>query len=59
MRGRLTQLRRKDGSLVSVVTSALVVRDHGGVPRYVIARATPAEAMEETAAAPADVEAAG
>jgi len=39
--GRVTQLRRKDGSLVSAVTSALVVRHEGGEPRYVIARAVP------------------
>ena len=40
-RGRVTQLRRKDGSLVDAVTSAIVVRDDSGEPRYVIARATP------------------
>lgn len=39
MHGRATQLRRKDGSLVSAVTSALVVRGEDGEPRYVIARA--------------------
>ena len=38
---RVTQLRRKDGSLLSTVTSALVVRDEEGEPRYVIARAAP------------------
>jgi PAS domain S-box-containing protein len=38
---RVTQLRRKDGSLVSALTSALVVRDDDGEPRYVIARAAP------------------
>lgn len=38
---RVTQLRRKDGSLVSAVTSALVVRDDEGEPRYVVARAAP------------------
>lgn len=38
---RVTQLRRKDGSLVNAVTSALVVRDDEGEPRYVIARAGP------------------
>src|SRR5688500_4610800 len=39
--GHVTQLRRKDGSLVTAVTSALIVRDHDGQPRYVIARAAP------------------
>lgn len=38
---RVTQLRRKDGSLISATTSALVVRDEDGQPRYVIARAAP------------------
>jgi PAS domain S-box-containing protein len=42
--GRPSQLRRKDGSLVSVVASAVVVRDDDGEPRYVIARAPRAEA---------------
>ncbi len=37
--GHVTQLRRKDGSLVTAVTSALIVRDEDGQPRYVIARA--------------------
>ena len=41
--GRLTRLRRKDGSLVSVLSSAVVVRDQDGRPRYVIARAAPTE----------------
>ena len=41
IQARVTQLRRKDGSLVSAVTSALVVRDEDGEPRYVIARAAP------------------
>ena len=41
---RVTQLRRKDGGLVSAVTSALVVRDEEGEPRYVIARAAPSPA---------------
>jgi len=40
---RASQLRRKDGSLVDVVSSAVVVRDQAGEPRYVIARAAPAE----------------
>ena len=38
---RVTKLRHKDGTLVSAVTSALVVRDDEGQPRYVIARASP------------------
>jgi PAS domain S-box-containing protein len=38
---RPTQLRRKDGAIVSAVTSALIVRDDHGEPRYVIARAAP------------------
>lgn len=38
---RVTKLRRKDGTLVSAVTSALVVRDDEGQPRYIIARAGP------------------
>jgi PAS domain S-box-containing protein len=38
---RVSKLRRKDGTLVSAVTSALVVRDDDGQPRYVIARASP------------------
>lgn len=37
---RITQLRRKDGSLVTAVTSALVVRNREGESRYVIARAS-------------------
>jgi PAS domain S-box-containing protein len=37
--GRVMQLRRKDGSLVDAVTSAIVVRDGDGQPRWVIARA--------------------
>jgi PAS domain S-box-containing protein len=41
---RVTQLRRKDGSVVSALTSALVVRDEDGQPRYVIARAAPVPA---------------
>ncbi len=36
---RVTQLRRKDGSVFSAVTSAVVARDDEGQPRYVIARA--------------------
>ena len=38
---RATQLRRKDGSIVNTVTSALLVRDADSEPRYVIARAAP------------------
>ncbi len=40
---RVSQLRRKDGSIVNAVTSAVVVRDQDGEPRYVIARATPVD----------------
>ncbi len=40
---RVSQLRRKDGSIVNAVTSAVVVRDQDGEPRYVIARAAPIE----------------
>jgi len=43
LRGQTVQLRRKDGSHVAVVTSAVVVRDHEDLPRYVIARAAPAD----------------
>jgi PAS domain S-box-containing protein len=39
-----SQLRRKDGSIVEVISSAVVVRDRFGEPRYVIARTTLAEA---------------
>lgn len=42
-----SQLRRKDGSLVDVVSSALVVRDPDGQPRYVIARSAPADGQLE------------
>lgn len=41
--GRVTSLRRKDGSLASVVSSAIVVRDGDGQARYVIARASPSQ----------------
>jgi PAS domain S-box-containing protein len=41
IRARVTTLRRKDGTLVSALTSALVVRDEDGQPRYLIARASP------------------
>ncbi|MGH2381629.1 MAG: PAS domain S-box protein [Candidatus Limnocylindria bacterium] len=47
IRARVTQLRRKDGALVSAVTSALVVRDEEGEPRYVIARAAPTPAASD------------
>jgi PAS domain S-box-containing protein len=40
---RVSQLRRKDGSLLSALTSAVVVRDQAGDARYVIARAAPRE----------------
>jgi PAS domain-containing protein len=33
------ELRRKDGSEVRVMTSAILVRDSEGNPRFVIARA--------------------
>ena len=36
---RVVQLRRKDGSVFSAVTSAVVARDDDGQARYVIARA--------------------
>lgn len=38
---RVSHLRHKDGSVVNAVTSAVVVRDQEGEPRYVIARAAP------------------
>lgn len=38
---QVSKLRRKDGTLVSATTSALLVRDDDGEPRYVIARAAP------------------
>jgi PAS domain S-box-containing protein len=44
---RVRRLRRKDGSLVTAVTSAVVVRDDDGQPRYVIARAAPTRAPAE------------
>ncbi len=40
---RVSQLRHKDGWVVNAVTSAVVIRDHDGEPRYVIARATPVD----------------
>ena len=40
---RVAQVRRKDGSVISVVTSAVVARDDQGQQRYVIARAAPVE----------------
>lgn len=40
---RVVQLRRKDGSLISAIGSAMVARDDRGEPRYVIARAAPVE----------------
>lgn len=40
---RVSQLRHKDGTIVNAVTSAVVVRDQQGAPRYVIARAAPIE----------------
>ena len=53
--GRVSRLRRKDGSLVSVLSSAVVVRDRDGQPRYVIARATPADGDGRGPAAAHDV----
>jgi len=47
---RVTQLRRKDGSPVAAVTSALVFRNQDGESRYVIARASPVEG--DTASVP-------
>jgi PAS domain S-box-containing protein len=43
VRSRVSQLRRKDGSIVKAVTSAVVVRDQSGEPRYVITRAAPVD----------------
>lgn len=40
---RVAEVRRKDGAVISVVTSAVVARDDEGQPRYVIARAAPVE----------------
>jgi PAS domain S-box-containing protein len=40
---RVSQLRRKDGSVIRAVTSGVVARDERGEPRYVIARAAPVE----------------
>jgi PAS domain S-box-containing protein len=57
VRGRLAQLRRKDGSVVNAVISALVVRDEDGQPRYVIARAARAEDDDGVVPAPTDEEA--
>jgi PAS domain S-box-containing protein len=36
---RVSQLRRKDGSVIEAITSAVVARDEAGQPRYIIARA--------------------
>ena len=44
LRRRVVQLRRKDGSLIDAVTSAVIARDDEGQPRYVIATAAPVEA---------------
>jgi PAS domain S-box-containing protein len=43
LRRTASQLRRKDGSIVDVVSSAIVVRDRDGQPRYVIARSAVAD----------------
>jgi PAS domain S-box-containing protein len=40
---RVAKLRHKDGSVIDVITSAVVARDEAGQPRYVIARAAPVE----------------
>lgn len=39
LHGRPVQLRRKDGSAVRVMTTAILVRDSEGSPRFAIARA--------------------
>ena len=39
LHGRAVELRRKDGAEVRVMTSAILVRDSEGNPRFVIARA--------------------
>jgi PAS domain S-box-containing protein len=49
-----SQLRRKDGSLVDVESSAVIVRDRTGEPRYVIARAAPALVADHGALHPPD-----
>ena len=41
-----SQLRCKDGTVLDVMSSAVVVRDEAGEPRYVIARATLAEGVD-------------
>ena len=46
---RLSQLRRRDGSLVPAMTSALLVRDEHGQPHYVIARAAPVPSGDDAA----------
>ena len=43
---RASQVRCKDGSVLDVMSSAVVVRDEAGEPRYVIARATLAEGVD-------------
>lgn len=43
VRRQVSQVRRKDGSLVNVVSSAVVIRDASGEARYVIARAAPSD----------------
>ena len=47
------QVRRKDGSLVDVISSAIIVRDQDGQPRYVIARTVAAEGASVSPAEPA------
>lgn len=43
IQGHRANLRRKDGSLVAAITSALVIRDEHGEARYVITRASRAD----------------
>jgi PAS domain S-box-containing protein len=46
-----SQLRRKDGSIIDVASSAVVVRDRDGLPRYVVARTALVEATPQSEAA--------
>jgi PAS domain S-box-containing protein len=54
-RRRVTQLRRKDGSVFSAITSAVVARDDQGQPRYVIARAALVEPDSNLSSMPAHI----
>lgn len=47
--GHKSTLRHKDGSFVPSVVSTVVVRDEDGQTRYVIARATRADAADGAA----------